>query len=114
IWRAGLRPSRVADFLGFLADSRKDLATPSLQVSAVDGLIRAFENASTDSNFLAGQLDSLRRHATKLGGSLIVETAPPELKNKTCGWGDLGQGGELMASNKKQLDPGGPLSPERF
>jgi hypothetical protein len=49
-----------------------------------------------------------------LGGSLIVESAPLEVKKSFDVWGDLGAAGNLMNRIKQQLDPDKLFSPGRI
>jgi FAD/FMN-containing dehydrogenase len=48
-----------------------------------------------------------------LGGSLVIESAPTEIKSRIDAWGNLGARGELMLRIKQQLDPNGTFSPGR-
>jgi glycolate oxidase FAD binding subunit len=71
------------------------------------GRVRAISQSADD-------VPSLRSAAKKLGGSLIVEHAPSEVKRQLNVWGDLGDATGLMQRIKKQLDPNRLLSPGRF
>ena len=59
-------------------------------------------------------LERLREKAENLGGSLVLESAPIEIKREFDAWGDFGSAAELMKRVKQQLDPQNLLSPGRF
>lgn len=59
-------------------------------------------------------VEQLRGLARPLDGTLFVERAPLELKNKIDSWGEVGSSAELMRGIKRELDPAGLLSPGRF
>jgi len=59
-------------------------------------------------------LERLRQRAQNLGGNLVVEKAPPEIKSEFDAWGDFGTASELMKRVKVQLDPENILSPGRM
>jgi len=52
--------------------------------------------------------------ARDLGGSAVVEHAPPSLKRQVDVWGDPPVGLEIMRSIKRKFDPAGILNPGRF
>jgi FAD/FMN-containing dehydrogenase len=59
-------------------------------------------------------LERLRQQAENLGGSLVLEKAPAEIKREFDAWGNFGAADELMKRVKLQLDPENQLSPGRF
>ena len=59
-------------------------------------------------------LERLREKAENLGGSLVLESAPGEIKNEFDAWGDFGSAVQLMKRVKQQLDPQNLWSPGRF
>ena len=63
---------------------------------------------------VAGLAAEARRHAVRLGGSLVVERAPLEVKQRVDVWGDPGPAGRLMVGIKRRYDPTGCLNPGRF
>ena len=73
------------------------------------GCVRLFTPAAN-----ATGISSLRVAAQRLGGSLIIENAGPEVKQQFDAWGDLGNTAPLMERIKQQLDPDHLLSPGRF
>ena len=70
--------------------------------------------ADTDFRVLANTLTQLRESAMERRGNLIVETAPPELKQHIDVWGTVGDTLGLMQQVKDRFDAGGLLNPGRF
>lgn len=116
-WRLKLRPADLISFLaGTVALENDDAAHVSLRWHAGlgDGRLRAMERVPVYHGEAVRALKDLRQQAQDLGGSLIIESAPPEIKNEIDAWGSFGSSGELMKRVKLQLDPRNLLSPERF
>jgi glycolate oxidase FAD binding subunit len=59
-------------------------------------------------------LAAFREAAHRMGGSLVVETAPRAVKDRLDVWGDVGSALPLMKRLKAALDPNGTLNPGRF
>jgi FAD/FMN-containing dehydrogenase len=59
-------------------------------------------------------LELLRQKAESAGGSLVLESAPLEIKNEFDSWGSFGSTADLMKRIKQQLDPQNSLSPGRL
>ena len=70
--------------------------------------------SETDFRMLANTLTRLRQSATEVRGNLIIETAPPELKQHIDVWGTVGDTLGLMQQVKDRFDAGGLLNPGRF
>jgi glycolate oxidase subunit GlcD len=115
VWRAALRPTDLARFLD-VAEKGLEASDTSRtwQAGLVDGRLRVIENAATDSETLVKWLEQFRAETQAVGGSLVIESAPGEIKSRIDAWGDLGVRGELMRRIKQQLDPNDLLSPGRF
>ncbi|HKO60261.1 MAG TPA: hypothetical protein VJV03_03800, partial [Pyrinomonadaceae bacterium] len=79
------------------------------QIGVGTGCVRVFMSPDD-----AGDIVSFRVAAERLGGSLIIEKAPSEVKQQFDTWGELGNSATLMERIKYQLDPDGILSPGRF
>lgn len=62
----------------------------------------------------AAALRELRETSQRLGGSLVVEWCPRDLKDHLDVWGDVGPALGLMRRLKAALDPNGTLNPGRF
>ena len=67
-----------------------------------------------DANDAATVILDLRRAAEALGGGLVIERAPVEVKLAAGVWGAAPQGVEIMRALKAEFDPKGVLSPGRF
>ena len=63
---------------------------------------------------IAFTLARLREHASSIGGNLILETAPIEVKRHIDIWGAVGDSFDIMKKIKVQFDPGRLLNPGRF
>lgn len=59
-------------------------------------------------------IQELRERAISLGGSLILERSPLEIKKEMDVWGPVGDDFMVMQKLKKLWDPKGILSPGRF
>jgi len=63
---------------------------------------------------LATALEALRAETLAAGGSLVLQDAPPAMKEAMDVWGPPGDGLELMRRLKAELDPRGLCNPGRF
>jgi FAD/FMN-containing dehydrogenase len=79
-----------------------------------DGRLRAIARAPVYHREAVRALEGLRQKAEALGGSLVVESAPNEIRDEFDAWGDFGSAVELMKRVKAELDPPNRLSPRRF
>ena len=116
-WRVTLRPTDLAAFLGGMAELEKDEAShPGMRWHAGlgDGRLQAIARAPVYHREAVRALEGLRRKAESFAGSLVVESAPDEIRNEFDAWGDFGSAAELMKRVKGQLDPRNSLSPGRF
>jgi glycolate oxidase FAD binding subunit len=116
-WRVALRPTDLATFLGHVAELADDeVSHPELRWHAGlgDGRLRAIARAPVYHREAVRALESLRKKAESLGGSLIIESAPDEIRREIDAWGGFGSAAELMTRVKAQLDPQNQLSPGRF
>jgi glycolate oxidase FAD binding subunit len=60
---------------------------------------------------LANKIEEIRTQIQKMGGSLVIERAPLELKKLVDAWGDFGDALPSMRTLKNKLDPQGLLNP---
>jgi hypothetical protein len=81
------------------------------QASVFEGRLRGFQNNGVD---VLKLLKQNREWAEWLGGTLVIETAPKEIKNSIDSWGSFQSREQLMRRIKQQLDPHNLLSPGRF
>jgi glycolate oxidase subunit GlcD len=117
VWRVALRPTDLASLVSDLAELEMDEAShPGLHWHAGlgDGRLRAIARAPVYHREAVRALERLRQKAESLGGSLVLESAPPEVRNEFDAWGAFGSAAELMKRVKAQLDPENRLSPGRF
>jgi FAD/FMN-containing dehydrogenase len=117
IWRAAMWPTNLPDFLDEIVQlERDDASHPSVMWHAGigDGRVRAIAQPAVYHREAVRVVDRLRQKAISLGGSLMIESAPPEFKAELDSWGDVGTSAELMRRVKQQLDPHALLSPGRF
>jgi len=116
-WRVKLRPTDLVSFINETAELEKDDASHvSLRWHAGlgDGRLRVMARAPVYHREAVRALERLRQKAENLGGSLVLESAPLEIKREFDAWGDFGSAAELMKRVKAQLDPQNLLSPGRF
>jgi glycolate oxidase FAD binding subunit len=71
------------------------------------------ENANNVSG-LAGLIGKLTAEAVKYEGNLVVESCPPEIKEKISVWGQQRSDHLIMRRLKEKMDPRGVLNPGRF
>ncbi|MDZ4278927.1 MAG: FAD-linked oxidase C-terminal domain-containing protein, partial [Dehalococcoidia bacterium] len=112
--RASLPPSAVVDFLERFARSARDVnADVTSRAYPPTGLVLARLRAS-DADRTVRVVEEARRAAVQAGGSLVVTSAPVEVKERVDIWGDPGSALPLMRRLKQQFDPNGTLNPGRF
>jgi glycolate oxidase subunit GlcD len=115
IWRAQLRPTQVGSFMKSARQALGDevFTSSSWQVGAGNGRVR-FISSHIETVAGVSSLQSLRAEALALGGSLVVESAPAEIKRAIDVWGEAVSTSALMQRVKGQLDPQGLFCPGRF
>lgn len=122
VWRVGLRPADLGFFLELLDRTRPDQDSESMwQAGVGDGRVRVIdqllknENESRESiGPTVERLETLRVQMQGVGGTLIIEHAPAEIRDRAKASGTVGPSAELMSRIKQQLDPDGTFSPGRF
>ncbi len=116
-WRVALRPGDLPAFLNDVAALETDEASHAglgWHAGLGDGRLRAIARTPVYHREAVRALARLRQKAESLGGSLVVESAPLEIKSELDSWGSFGSATELMKRVKAQLDPENLLSPGRF
>lgn len=119
ICKANLRMTDVEDFINATLAFGNELHG-SVQVMGLMGngiVYIAFSDSSKGTDELqsvANAIARLRDNALEVGGNLIVESAPTELKRQIDVWGPIGNTLGLMKGLKAKLDPVGILNPGRF
>ncbi len=116
IWRASLRPSDLGAFIErAMKDGGSALSSSSLWHAGVaDGRLRVMNAADEGAAACVARIERLRALARAVGGSLVIEDAPPEIKSSVDAWGAPGPKLSLMRRLKKELDLNQTLSPGRF
>jgi len=119
VWRVGLRAAHTGSFLELLDQTRADGYPESMwQAGIGDGRIRVMDRLQNEigsaNETLVSRIATLRSQAQDLGGALIIEQAPPEIKQRVHAWGQFGSSAGLMQRVKQQLDPDDMLSAGRF
>jgi glycolate oxidase FAD binding subunit len=109
--RASLTPSAVLAFMQRLRD-----AAPETQVHCLayptTGIVLAALQAEPDRAVAA--IEAARRAAAEAGGTLVVTSAPLDVKRRIDVWDDPGSALPLKRRFKEQFDPHGTLNPGRF
>jgi glycolate oxidase FAD binding subunit len=116
-WRVTVRPADLPALAAEVSELEEDEASHGeLQWHAglSDGRLRANARTPAYPGETARALERLRQRAEQLGGKLVIERAPIEIKNEIDSWGSFGPAAELAKRVKSQLDPENVLSPGRF
>ncbi|OLE53573.1 MAG: hypothetical protein AUG51_11940 [Acidobacteria bacterium 13_1_20CM_3_53_8] len=114
VWRVKVR---LTDLRAFIDEAMKKEALFSnarWHACVADGRLRVASTETNEVEAAIASLTRLRNTAKKLGGALVIEQAPTEIKNAVDAWGALGAKAELMRRIKAELDPKNILSPGRF
>lgn len=117
IWRASTRPGELASLLDEVSTLEQDEAShvgAQWQASLGDGRVRVLARAPVYPRESVRVIQQMRQRAETLGGNLIIERAPLDIKNEIDSWGGAGSAAELMKRIKQQLDPQNLFSPGRF
>lgn len=109
--RASLLPSQVAAFIQRVRELVGDIERRALAYPTTGVALVTVAPAAPDR--VARVVEQARRLAVEVGGSLIVRSAPREVKEVVDVWAEV-PGLELMRRLKQQFDPHGTLSPGRF
>ena len=115
IAKLNLKRTGIAEFAAHVMDASwaRDVQVMAFLGSGI--LYLSIPVASdTDFEVLASALTQLRQSAMEVRGNLIVEAAPPELKQHIDVWGPVGDTLGLMKQVKDRFDAGGLLNPGRF
>jgi len=113
VWRVGLLPAEVPAFLAKLDQEygANGALAPRWQAGLADGRIRVvYRNGNRPGEAeddMIAQLESFRKLAKNSGGTLIIEHAPAELKDRMNTSGTFDTAYDIMQKIKQQLDPDG-------
>lgn len=112
--RANLVSDQVAAFLDEAVTGASRLGIKARGIAhGFNGIARIHVDAPSDGN-PAALITEWRQRAETLGGSLVVERAPAELKRAVDVWGQPRDGFSLMKGIKEAFDPHGILNAGRF
>lgn len=116
--RASLLPSQVGPLVerleGVAAES--DLALVMISHAGA-GVVHSRWRAESEAGLLergAALVSALTRAVGELGGAVVIEACPAELKRTIDVWGEPREDFPLMRRIKEQWDPRGILNPGRF
>ncbi len=118
VCKVNLRMSDIEEYIGVALEIASALAC-SVRVMGLMGTGQVYFVFSefagmVEPTMIASTLAELRKHASSVGGNLILETAPVEVKRDIDVWGTVGSGSEIMKKIKAQFDPSKLLNPGRF
>jgi glycolate oxidase FAD binding subunit len=112
ILRLGTRPSDTPAAVKLIKDYLT-IGSHSIQIRAGVGVTYLrIDNPKSDN--LALILDTVRAELAKIGGNLVIENAPNELRQRLNVWGDIGTALAPMRDLKRQLDPNNLLGTGKF
>ncbi len=116
ICKASVLPSHVGDILRASEDisERYDTDIPAISHAGSGVLYIYLSELSAETDVVVEAIVELRRRASDSGGSLVVESAPTQIKEKIDVWGKMGENLDLMKLIKTKFDSKGILSPGRF
>jgi glycolate oxidase FAD binding subunit len=112
--RMNIPPKALSNALRVAFDvaHAQQLAPPRIFAHAAIASIYA--SVDGDNTALENFAAQLRAESHKLHGHMIVESAPPTVRNKINPWDDIGATLRLMQSIKRKFDPHNILNPGRF
>ncbi|HEX8181955.1 MAG TPA: FAD-linked oxidase C-terminal domain-containing protein [Pyrinomonadaceae bacterium] len=113
-WRASVKPTDLPALIAALRVEHEGDATLCWHAGLGDGRVRVMQAAAESAAQVTARLVRVRRTAETLGGVLVVERAPTEVRQKIDAWGVRAAPAQLMRRIKQQLDPAGLLAPGRF
>ena len=122
LWREGdskvvasfsVLPTELAGFCATLEEAAAR-ASAAWKVAAQAIGAGQVSMEATGEDALLAVLETLRAHASTLGGTLVVLRCSRGLKSRFSVWGSPGDSLALMRHVKQQLDPAGILNPGRF
>ncbi len=114
--KASIPPKTVGELFQIADKMEKRYEVPGLlQAHAGNGIVYIyFSRPETPVETWVKIIEELRTSAVNLGGNLVVELAPIDLKERIDIWGHPGSSFRLMQGIKAQFDPHNILNPGRF
>ena len=118
VCKANLRMSNIEEYIGVVLDvtSALECTVRGMGLMGTGQVYFVFSDFAdtVEPETIASTLAELRSHASCVGGNLILETAPVEVKREIDVWGTIGSGSGIMNQIKAQFDPSKLLNPGRF
>lgn len=117
VCKAAARPSQAALLIeGIEAAGKSSNVVPLVVSHLTAGIVYSVWRlpAGEDPDRGLSIVNDLRRAASELGGTMVVEACPRPLKETFDVWGEPGSDFSLMQRIREQFDPEGILSPGRF
>ena len=115
VWRAEMLPTELVSFLADEESAAPAFSSISLwHAGLASGRLRVMSDVKSENVACVASLEKLRKRARASGGSLVIEHAPPGIKNAIDVWGEAGKAAPLMLRIKRQLDPAGTFAAGRF
>jgi glycolate oxidase FAD binding subunit len=113
--KASVLPSRAPELIERIETiGREAPHPPRIACHLTAGIIHSVWPAVGEPEADLQLATRLRQAAASLGGTLVVEVAPPALKERLDIWGEPGPDFPIMRRLKEQFDPQGILNPGRF
>ena len=115
ILKVSLPIARTEEFLDRARSEAQNRGQWLASVSLTSvGVVRVCLRAERGARELLAPVERLRQTAQGLGGTLVVERCPHQLKPEVDVWGPAGDDFEVMRKLKEVWDPKGVLAPGRF
>jgi glycolate oxidase subunit GlcD len=115
-WRASVPRTEIHNFVRASIEAIDKLSLDSCAWHASANHVRFMHSSPPDNEKCARQLENLRGEAMKMGGMLVAERAPREIKRMIGVWSDERDTAlrRLMNRIKERFDPQNMFSPGRF
>ena len=118
--RGVVRPSGLPQAVELLDEmGQGEEMAPAIALHATLGVVRAFwtgvpSRGARSLREIGGVIEDFRRDLKALGGSMVLERAPIEIKRVLDVWESGDEAAELAKRLKSQYDPTNVLNPGRF
>ncbi len=109
-------PSHTRDILKAIDQTRDADLEPAALAEPGFGTVEAswFGPDDTPADTLTAIIAKLRKRASQLGATAVVQRCPPDAKARIDVWGEDHPGIEVMRRMKNLYDPNGIMNPGRF
>ena len=109
--------SQTPSLLGSAAEIGEDLGLRTVaSARALNGVVRVRASGSDDAGVLTSFVQRLRAAAERLGGALVIESAPVQVKRDAGVWGVSDEAPDVQAMDalRAAFDPGRIINRGRF